>query len=100
MDKDEGRHRRRLGLFKTAAFDRSATPGAIMARVCATRRSSQLAATSTAQRRSTVGTATDCYCVAGRGEDRENAGVKDAEVITARLVRDERGWFRLAPPSR
>jgi len=33
---------------------------------------------------------------AGRGEDRGNAGVKHAEVITARLVQDERGWLRLA----
>jgi hypothetical protein len=31
----------------------------------------------------------------GRGENRENAGVKRAEVVTARLVQDERGWLRL-----
>jgi len=28
--------------------------------------------------------------------DSENAGVKHAEVITARLLQDERGWLRLA----
>jgi len=38
----------------------------------------------------------DCSRVAGRGEDRGTAGVKHAEVVTAWLVRDERGWLRLA----
>jgi hypothetical protein len=56
----------------------------------------QPAATSTARPRSNVITAADCYCVAGRGEGRGNAGVKHAEVVTARLVQDERGWLRLA----
>jgi hypothetical protein len=51
---------------------------------------------STAQPRSNVITVADCYHDHGRGEDRENAGVKHAEVVTARLVQDERGWLRLA----
>src|SRR6266851_1564047 len=38
----------------------------------------------------------DCYRGDGRGEDRDDAGVKRAEVITGRLVQDERGWLRLA----
>ena len=50
---------------------------------------------STAQPRSNVGTVANCYRGHGRGEDREIAGVKPAEVTTARLVRDERGWLRL-----
>jgi hypothetical protein len=36
----------------------------------------------------TAATVTEMIC--------ENAGVKLAEVITARLVQDERGWLRLA----
>jgi len=56
----------------------------------------RLEPTSTAQPRSTVGTVADCYRGHGRGEDRENVGVKHAEVVTARLVQDERGWLRLA----
>jgi hypothetical protein len=52
--------------------------------------------TSTAQPSSNAVTAADCYHVHGRGENRGNAGVKHAEVITARLVQDERGWLRLA----
>jgi hypothetical protein len=54
------------------------------------------AATYTTRPRSNVVTAADCYRGEGRGEDRETAGVKHAEVITARLVQDERGWLRLA----
>jgi hypothetical protein len=50
---------------------------------------------STAQRRSNVITVTDCYRGEGRGEDRGNVGVRDTEVVTARLVQDERGWLRL-----
>jgi hypothetical protein len=38
----------------------------------------------------------DCCRVAGRGEGRATAGVKHAEVVTTRLVQDERGWLRLA----
>ncbi len=43
-----------------------------------------------------VGTVADCYRADGRGEDREDAGVKHAEVTTARIVQDERGWLRVA----
>ena len=43
-----------------------------------------------------VGTEADCYYVDGRGEDRGNAGVYVPNVETTRLVRDERGWLRLA----
>jgi hypothetical protein len=52
--------------------------------------------TSTTQPRSNVVTVADCYRGQGRGEDRGSAGVKRAEVVTARLVQDERGWLRLA----
>ena len=31
-----------------------------------------------------------------RSSERKTGGVKRAEVITARLVQDERGWLRLA----
>jgi hypothetical protein len=41
-------------------------------------------------------TVADCCRGEGRGEDREIAGVKHADVVTARLVQDERGWLRLA----
>jgi hypothetical protein len=41
-------------------------------------------------------TVADCYRGYGRGADRGNAGVKRADVVTARLVLDERGWLRLA----
>jgi hypothetical protein len=41
-------------------------------------------------------TVADCYRVAGHGEGRGNAGVKHADVVTTRLVQDERGWLRLA----
>jgi hypothetical protein len=41
-------------------------------------------------------TVADCYHGRGHGENHENAGVKNAEVITGRLVQDERGWLRLA----
>jgi hypothetical protein len=51
--------------------------------------------TSTAQPSSNAVTAADCYHVHGRGENRGNAGVNRAEVITHRLVQDERGWLRL-----
>jgi len=51
---------------------------------------------STAQPSSNVITVADCCRVAGRGEGRGNAGVKHAEVVTAWLVQDERGWLRLA----
>ena len=51
---------------------------------------------STTEPSANVGTVADCYRVAGHGEGRGNAGVKHAEVVTARLVRDERGWLRLA----
>jgi hypothetical protein len=45
--------------------------------------------TSTAQPRSNLVTVADCYRGCGRGEDRRNAGVKRAEVITARLGRSK-----------
>jgi hypothetical protein len=41
-------------------------------------------------------TVADCCRVAGHGEGRGNVGVKHAEVVTAWLVQDERGWLRLA----
>lgn len=52
--------------------------------------------TSTAQPRSNAITVAHCYRGGGREEDRGNAGVKYAEVVTIGLVRDERGWLRLA----
>ena len=32
----------------------------------------------------------------GRGKDRGNVGIKHAEVVTAGLTQDARGWLRLA----
>jgi len=55
----------------------------------------ELCRASTARPRSNVITVADCYRVAGRGEDRENAGVKHAEVVTGQLVQDDRGWLRI-----
>jgi hypothetical protein len=45
-----------------------------------------------ARQRQVVDKPPDCY----HPTSERKTGVKPAEVVTARLVRDERGWLRLA----